>query len=478
MTDSAKKYTPGVRKYINRAKETARQRDRLIARMKKCKFDTIAVHGLYSIEEMIEKNQGSIIEPAYLSTSQAYRDSDELEAALAYLIPSWVYSRIANPTVYYLEETLALLEGYGFDGKTSCLCTGSGLAAVFCATDPFLVKRTSSPAEKINFVAGMQCYGGTFQQFSVRRMAEHGIEVRWVKDATNLSEWESRIDENTRFLFGEMPSNPTLSIFDIEKVAKLAHEHDIPLIVDSTVATPALLRPLLYGADIVVHSTTKSLAASGFAVGGAVISRKNIVTNIENDQMRENFALYLKQLPFRDYGPAFSPMNALLTLNDVRTLRQRMDTLSESTMKVAEFLESHPAVSQVDYLGLESNPKHKLAKKYLKLVDSDNGKGKELNRYTHLMSFRVNGTAADTRKVFDRFRLIIRATDLGRIKSVATIPAISTHQQQGEEARKCADIPPTMIRLSVGAEDPQDIIADLDSALSVVRTKPRASARG
>lgn len=168
-------------------------------------------------------------------------------------------------------------------------------------------------------------------------------------------------------------------------------------------------------------------------------------------------------------------MNALLTLNDVRTLRQRMAFLSESTMKVAQFLESHRAVSQVDYLGLPSNPKHKLAKKYLKLVDSDDGKGKELNRYTHLMSFRVNGTAADTRKVFDRFRLIIRATDLGRIKSVATIPAISTHQQQGEEARRCADMPPTMIRLSVGAEDPQDIIADLDSALSVV--SPRTSGK-
>ncbi|MFH1422279.1 MAG: aminotransferase class I/II-fold pyridoxal phosphate-dependent enzyme [Planctomycetota bacterium] len=463
------KYEQGVRKCIEYAKQLQHRKNKLVKRMKKCRFDTISVHGLYCIEEMINNNQGSIIEPAYLSTSQAYRNSDELEAALAYLMPGWVYSRIANPTVYYLEETLSLLEGYGFDGGTSCLCTSSGMSAVFCATDPFLAKQSKAADEKINFVAGMQCYGGTFQQFSVRRMLEHGIEVRWVKNSDDLSEWESKIDDDTRFVYGEMPANPTLSVFDIEKVANIAHKNGIPLIVDSTVATPALCRPLIYGADIVVHSMTKSLTTSGLAVGGAIISRNNITTKIKNKQMRKNFALYLKQLPFRDYGPCISPMNALLALSDIRTLRSKMDFLSASTMKVAEFLESHPAVSQVDYLGLKTNTKHKLAKKYLQLVDSGKGKDGEINRYTHLMSFHVNGSTKDTRNVFDKLQIIIRATDLGRIKSVATIPAISTHQQQGEEVRKSANIPPTMIRLSVGAEDPKDIIADIEQALSIVK---------
>jgi cystathionine beta-lyase/cystathionine gamma-synthase len=145
-----------------------------------------------------------------------------------------------------------------------------------------------------------------------------------------------------------------------------------------------------------------------------------------------------------------------------------MDLLSQNCQKVAEFLQSHPKVYRVDYLGLPSFPHHGLAKKYMKLVDSDNGKGLEVNRYGHLMSFGVDGPPENARKAFDRFKLIYRATDLGRIKSVATIPAISTHQQQGEEARRMADIPPQLIRLCVGAEDPADVIADLDQALKAV----------
>ena len=155
----------------------------------------------------------------------------------------------------------------------------------------------------------------------------------------------------------------------------------------------------------------------------------------------------------------------LYAINDLRTLRSKMDLVSQNSQKVAEFLNQHPKVYQVDYLGLESFHLHELAKKYLKLVDSDDGSGKKANRYGHLFSFRVDGPPENARKVFDNFNLIYRATDLGRIKSVATIPAISTHQQQGEEARKMADVPPQLIRLCVGAENPDDIIADLDQAL-------------
>ncbi|MFC2173939.1 PLP-dependent transferase, partial [Acidobacteriota bacterium] len=247
MTDDDMR--PGVKRYVEEGQKILADRAERIRRAKGYRFDTIAVHGLYSVEEMIENNQGSIIEPMYLSSSQAYRDSDEMEAALAYLIPTWCYSRIANPTMYYLEWVLALMEGYGFDEETSCCATASGMSAIASATAPFLARKGSEP---LNFVSTCQVYGGTFQQFGVRRMQEQGIDCRWVIDSTNISDWEKQIDENTRFLYGEVPSNPGLAFFDIEEVAELAHAHDIPLILDTTVATPALIRPFLHGADIVI----------------------------------------------------------------------------------------------------------------------------------------------------------------------------------------------------------------------------------
>lgn len=436
--------------------------------MKKCKFDTIAVHGIYSMQEALDFNQGSIIEPIYMSTSQAYRDSDEMEAALAYEVPTWCYSRIANPSMYYLEGVLALLEGYGIKEGTSCIATASGMAAIQSAVDPFLVADPKKPGQKMNFVATCQVYGGTFQQFAVRKDAERNIEWRKVVNSNNLDEWASLIDENTRFLYGEMPSNPGQAFFDLEAVADLAHQHNIPMIVDATVATPALMRPLEWGADIVVQSVTKSLMTSGFGIAGAVISKNNIVSGIAGDDMKADFAMYLKTLPNRDNGPNISPMNAVLALNDIRTLRVRMDLCSRNTMKVARFLKEHKHIEQVDYLGLEEHPLHELAKKYLVLVDSEHDEmyGEKVNRFGHLMSFRVKEGAQATRDVFDSLQRIWRATDLGRIKSVATIPAISTHSQQGEEGRKIADIPPNLVRLCVGAEHPDDVIADLDQALS------------
>lgn len=468
MSDQ-KQYSPRVKKYIEEAKKTLAQKEAHRAWVKKLKFDTIAVHGLYSVEEALTQNQGSVIEPLYLSTAQAYRDSDELEAALAYLIPTWCYTRITNPTVYYLEWVLALLEGYQTGQDTSCLVTASGMAAIVDAVDAFLVKQREG-AEKINFVSSIQIYGGTFQHFSVRKMKERGIEVRWVIHPEEIEEWKSKIDENTRFLYMEAPSNPQQAFCDVKAVADLAHSWEIPFIFDATCATPALMRPIAHGADIVIHSLTKSITSSGLAIGGALISRRPIVTRIKNDNplFKDNFAEYIKLYPNRDSGPAASPLNALFALNDLRTLRSKMDLVSQNCQKVAEFLKKHPHVYQVDYLGLPDYKLHPLAKKYMKLVDSDDGGGNEINRYGHLMSFRVDGPPENARKVFDHFKLIFRATDLGRIKSVATIPAISTHQQQGEEARRMADVPLQLIRLCVGAENPDDIIEDLNQALNSI----------
>ena len=463
------KYGPGVMRYVEESKKLLAQRKALIERVKNYRFDTVAVHGLYSPEEAVDRNQGAAIEPIFASASQAYRDSDELEAALAYLIPTWCYTRFANPTTYYLQDILALLEGYRTGYDTSCVVTASGMSAIAMATDAFLVKQKSGP-EKINFVSSIQLYGGTFQNFNVRKKQERGVEVRWVLHPENIQEWKGQIDEDTRFLYMEAPSNPQQSFADIKALADLAHSFEIPFLIDATCATPALMRPIGHGADIVVHSLTKSITSGGMAIGGAIISRRPIVTKIKNDHplFKESFAEYIQFLPYRDQGPAASPLNAMFALNDVRTLRSRMDLVSQNCQKVAEFLEKHPRVYQVDYLGLPSFRLHILAKKYMKLVDSDDGTGHELNRYGHLMGFRVDGPPENARRVFDHFRIIFRAADMGRIKSLATIPAISTHLQQGEEARRMADVPPQLIRLCVGAEDPADIIADLDQALKTL----------
>ena len=462
-------YSPGVMKYVEESKKLIAEREAQMAQAKKWKFDTIAVHGLYSVEEALTRNQGAIIEPLYLASAQAYRDSDELEAALAYLVPTWCYTRIANPTTYYLEWVLALLESYKTGSDASCLVTASGMSAIAQAVDPFLVKQKDGP-ERINFVTSNRLYGGTYQHFNIRKKQERGIEVRWVHNPENIDEWKAVIDEDTRFLYMEAPSNPQQSFADLEALADLAHSWGIPFIIDATCATPALTRPIAWGADIVVHSLTKSITAGGLAVGGALISRKPSVTKVKNDHplFKESFAEYVKFFPYRDNGPASAPANAMFALNDVRTLRSRMDLVSRNCMAVAEYLEGQPKVYQVDYLGCPKDPLHPLAKRYMTLVDSNDGRGREVNRYGHLMSFRVDGPPENARKVFDGFKMIFRATDLGRIKSVATIPAISTHQQQGEEARRAADVPPQLIRLCVGAEDPSDVIADLDQALKRV----------
>jgi len=463
-------HSPGVARYVAAAEAAAKRRAADLVRMRACRFDTIAVHGLYTMQEALDFNQGSIIEPIYMASSQAYRDSDEMEAALAYLVPTWCYSRIANPSLYYFENVLAMLEGYQLSVETSCCATASGMAAIHSATEPFLARDPRRPDRPLNFVSTCQVYGGTFQQFAVRKQQEKGVECRWIRNSADLGEWEERIDENTRFLYGELPSNPGQAFFDLAAVAGLAHRHGIPLIIDNTVATPALLRPLSWGADVVIQSVTKTLTSSGFGIAGAVIARKNLTCHYASEDLRTDFAMYLKALPNRDHGPNLSPMNAILSLNDMRTLRSKVDLFSRSTMQGAEFLAQHPQVERVDYLGLASHPLHELASRYLFLVDAEHDQqyGRPVNRYGHLMSFRVKGGVGPTRRVFDALQRIWRATDLGRVKSVATIPAISTHQQQGEEGRALADIPGNLIRLCVGGEHPDDIIADLDQALAAI----------
>ncbi len=460
----------GIRHWVNQGKSIAADRKRRIKRTKNWKFDTIATHGLYDLQQAVHLNNGSIIEPIYMSSAQAFQGYDEMEVALAYQMPSWTYSRIANPSTFFLEETIALLEGYGTGLDTSCVACGSGMSAIFSAIEPFLVKDDSLPPA--NFVSTSRVYGGTFQQFQERQMNDKGIEVRWITDNLDMDEWISKIDKGTRFLYGEMPSNPAVALFDIEKVAALAHSHGIPLIVDATCASPALMRPLEFGADIVVQSTSKIIAASGFTIAGTVTAKHNIPSRVGPDEMKADFATWVKLLPYRDNGPALSPFNAVMALNDLRSLRSRTAQTSATALKVARFLEDHPKVASINYPGLSSHTQASIADKYLVLVDSNDGNGESINAYGYMMTFEIKEKdpykPENTRVFYDNLDMIWRATDLGRVKTVATIPAISTHQQQGEEGRELASILPNYVRLSVGIEHVDDIIRELDHALNKI----------
>jgi len=450
--------------WVKVGQEMTERRNQKIKIAKTKKFDTVATHGLYDHFEAMNYNNGSIMEPIYMSPAQGYHNSAEMEAGLAYEMPNWCYSRIANPSNYFLEETTALLETYGSDIIASCCATASGMSAIKTATDAFLVK--DERFKKPNFVASAKVYGGTFQQFWIRRWQEQGIEVRWVKNPYDINEWIEKTDAETRFIFGEFPSNPGVAIFDIEEIAKLAHSNGIPLIVDATCASPALTRPLTMGADIVVQSASKVISASGTSIVGLLTAKLGITSKIGPDEMKADFATWVKFLPYRDNGPALSPMNAIMTLNDLRSLRMRVAQMSKTGMEVANYLESHPKIDRVLYPGLESYEAREIAQKYMKLADTNE------NMYGYMLAAeikenKVNGSE-NTRKFYDALQMIWRATDLGRVKTVATLNAISTHQQQGEEGRAIADIKPSLCRIAVGIEDPADIISDLEQALDKI----------
>lgn len=450
--------------WIKIGQKMMEDRAKAIKTAKKRKFDTVATHGLYTMDTAIGQNSGSIMEPVYLSTAQAYVDSAHMEASLAYEMPTWCYTRIANPSIGFLEDTIALLESYGSDMDASCCATSSGMSAIRTATDPFLVK--DDKYLKPNFVTSAKLYGGSFQQFSARRMKDEGFEVRWVCNPYDLKEWKSKIDEDTRFVYGEFPSNPAVAIFDIEEVAKLAHAAGIPMIVDATCASPAITRPLLYGADIVIQSGTKVISTNGTSICGMLTSKKNIISKVGCDEMKADFAMWVKLWPYRDNGPSLSPINSILTLNDLRSLRMRIGQMSDTALKIATYLENHPKIEKVHYPGLKSYAAHEIARKYMKLADTNE------NKYSYMMAVEIKEKSPtdskNARTFYDALQMVWRATDLGRCKTVATLNAISTHQQQGEEGRKLAEIKPSTCRISVGIEDPDDIIKDLDQALSKI----------
>jgi len=401
---------------------------------------------------------GARTTPIYQTTSYVFEDVDHAASLFNLHTFGYIYSRLTNPTVSVLEERVASLEG----GRAA-VAAASGHAAQFLTFFTLL-----EPGD--HFVASRNLYGGSLTQFglSFRKL---GWECTFV-DPRDPETFRAAIGERTKALFIESLANPGGVVVDIEAVARVAHDAGIPLIVDNTLATPFLCRPIEWGADIVVHSTTKFLGGHGNSVGGVVVEsgRFDWARNDKFPSMTKpepayhgltffetfgDFAFTTKAraVALRDFGPAMAPMNAFLTITGIETLHVRMERHSANALAVARFLSTHPAVAWVSYAGLESSAHHALANKYL-----PKGAGA-------VFTFGVKGGFEAGCKVVESCRLFSHLANIGDTRSLILHPASTTHRQLSDEQRAAAGAGPEVIRLSVGLEDADDLIADLDQAL-------------
>ena len=424
------------------------------------KIETLAVHGGYSSDPTTK----SVAVPIYQTTSYAF-DSTQHGADLFDLkVPGNIYTRMMNPTHDVLEKRIAAMEG-GIAG----LCFASGMAAVTAAI------QTLAEAGD-NIVTSSTLYGGTYNLFA-HTLPQYGIEVRFA-DYRDPDAFGTLIDEKTKAMFCETIGNPRGNITDIGCLADVAHAHGIPLIVDNTVASPYLCRPIEHGADIVVHALTKYLGGHGNSLGGIIIDSGKFPWAEHRQKFRrlnepdisyhgvtytETFgsAAYISRarvVPLRNMGASISPFNAFLILQGVETLALRMDRTCENSLAIAQFLRGHPKVNWVNYAGLPDNSDYPLAKKYMG------------GRASGILNFGVKGTHCSGREAGGRFqdalKLITRLVNIGDCKTLACHSASTTHRQLSPEELVKAGVTEDMIRLSVGIEHIDDLIADLDQALN------------
>jgi len=400
--------------------------------------------------------------PIYQTTSYVFGDTDE--AAHLFELKQYgnIYTRISNPTTAVLEERIASLEN-----GTGAVAVASGMAAQFTTIMTLL-----SPGDHL--VASTQLYGGSITQLT-HTLKKLSIEVSFV-DPSDILAWEAAITPKTKALFVETIGNPSGAIADLEALAGLAKSNRIPLVVDSTFATPYLCRPIDWGATIVVHSATKFIGGHGTSIGGVIIdsgdfdfSRYPTISepspSYHGLRFFDTFGHYgflvkLRSETLRDTGACISPMNSFLLLQGLETLSLRMDRHVQNALAVAKFLEDHIRVGQVHYAGLVSHSHHALAKKYL-----PKGPGA-------VMAFELNPSAGDIReagrKFIESLQLFSHLANVGDAKSLVIHPASTTHQQLSDEELVAGGITPGTIRLSVGLETLEDLLWDLDQALSVI----------
>ena len=417
---------------------------------------TLGIHAGYETDPTTK----SVAVPIYQTVAYEFDDAQHGADLFNLAVPGNIYTRIMNPTTDVLEKRVAEMEG-GIAG----LAVAAGSAAIQYAV------LTIADAGS-NIVTVPMLYGGTYTLFK-HMFPSLGIDCRFAADDSAAS-IEALIDENTRAVYCESIGNPAGNIVDIEALAKGAHKHGVPLIVDNTVATPCLIKPIAYGADIVVHSLTKYIGGHGNSLGGIIVDSGKFdwVANKERFKMLNEpepsyhgvvytealgpaaFIGRARTVPLRNTGAALSPMNAFLILQGLETLALRMERHTENALAVAKFLKKDKRVDWVKYGGLRNSPYHKLAKKYT------NGKP------SALLSFGVKGGYDAGVKFYDALGLFKRLVNIGDAKSLAAHPASTTHRQLIGEELDGAGVTPEMIRLCVGIEHIDDIIADLDQALN------------
>ncbi len=423
------------------------------------KLETLAIHAGYDGDPTTK----AVAVPIYQTVAFEF-DSAEHGAALFNLeVQGNIYTRIGNPTNTILEKRVAALEG-GVDA----LSVSSGMAAIHYA----LINIAEMGN---NIVSVPQLYGATYTLIA-HILPKQGIEGRFA-ESDHPDAVEKLIDENTRAVFCESVGNPAGNVADIEELAKVAHKHGVPLIVDNTVATPVLLRPIEYGADVVVHSMTKFMGGHGTTIGGMIVDsgkfpwRKHAKRfyMLNEPEIAYHGVVYTEHygeaayvarcrtVAQRNTGSTLSPFNGFLLLQGIETLALRVERHVENAQKVAEYLRDHPLVEWVNYAGFSDSPLYPMAQKYLG------------SKRCSLLTFGVKGGFEAGRKCFDALRLFKRMVNMGDAKSLACHPASTTHRQLTPEEQGKAGVTPEMIRLSVGIEHIDDIIADLAQALSAVR---------
>ncbi len=420
------------------------------------KRESIAIHGGYEGDPSTK----SVAVPIYQTVAYEFDSADHAAALFNLETPGNIYTRIMNPTCDILEKRVAELEG-----GIAALAVSAGSAAI-----TYAVQTLASPGK--NLVSVPMLYGGTYTLFA-HVFPSQGLDVRFAED-DRVASLEKLIDKNTIGVYCESIGNPAGNIVDLEAIAAMAHRHGVPLIVDNTVATPMLIRPIEWGADIVVHSLTKYMGGHGNSLGGIIVdsgrfpwaSYEEKFPGLNSPEAAYHGVVYSRDageaafiarartVPLRNTGSALSPMNAFLILQGIETLALRMERHCDNALALADFLSSHAMVAWVKYGGLKDSPYYGLAQKYCG------------GRPSSLLSFGVKGGLEAGKKVYDNLKMIKRLVNIGDAKTLAAHPASTTHRQLSDAELKGAGVTEDMIRVSVGIEHIEDIIADISQALN------------
>lgn len=420
------------------------------------KFETLAVRGFIDLQ----KQNHAVSTPIYANTAYSFDSVQHAVDLFDLKVPGDIYTRLSNPSWDIVEKRIAALEG-----GVGALLTSSGQSAI-------LITMLNFAGAGDEIITSDKIYGGTYNLFA-KTFKQMGINVKFI-NSDNLEDYEKAITDKTKCIYVETLGNPSIKVADVEALANIAHKHGIPLVVDNTVPTPYLCKPIDFGADIVVHSTTKYLSGHGNAMGGVIVDSGKFDW-AQNDKFKmfttpdesyhgviynkvfgeAAFIVKARTHLIRDLGCCQSPFNAYLTQLGLETLHVRMDRHCENALKLAQYLEKHPHINFVNYPLLKSSKDYDLAQKYLKKGASS------------LIGFGVDG---DGTKFIEALKLFIHATNLGDVRSIITYPAGTTHRQLSDEQKIKAGITNDFMRASIGLENIDDIIEDIENAIKIARS--------